>query len=309
MIFSASRLARERPGAGRRLTLEMSSTSVMSRPAIGFGTDGVIATSLGVARTRRHRHGRRGRVVGLLARGACRAGVVGPGRRAHPRSWVGRRRGVGDVPGGVSGRPVARAAEHLRDPDDEQQGDAERPSAGVPSRRGPAARPRVVPACGHANQRDRPSVLPRPSEDVPIRRSRLARPPRAAKRACSRALYDRAVSDLHAPLLEWYDAHARDLPWRRPTATPWGVLVSEFMLQQTPVARVLPVYDAWLARWPRPADLAAEPVGRGDPGLGSARLPAPRDPAARRGHRDPRTSTRARCRTTYEALRSLPGRR
>jgi A/G-specific adenine glycosylase len=39
------------------------------------------------------------------------------------------------------------------------------------------------------------------------------------------------------------------------------VLVSEFMLQQTPVSRVLPVYDAWLARWPRPADLAAEPSG------------------------------------------------
>jgi A/G-specific adenine glycosylase len=73
--------------------------------------------------------------------------------------------------------------------------------------------------------------------------------------------YDRRVSGLHAPLLAWYDAHARDLPWRRPDATPWGVLVSEFMLQQTPVARVLPVYDAWLARWPRPADLAAEPSG------------------------------------------------
>jgi A/G-specific adenine glycosylase len=69
------------------------------------------------------------------------------------------------------------------------------------------------------------------------------------------------VSDLHAPLLRWYDAHARDLPWRRASATPWGVLVSEFMLQQTPVARVLPVYDAWLARWPRPVDLAAEPSG------------------------------------------------
>ena len=73
--------------------------------------------------------------------------------------------------------------------------------------------------------------------------------------------YDPLVSDLHPPLLRWYDAHARDLPWRRPSATPWGVLVSEFMLQQTPVARVLPVYDAWLERWPRPADLAAEPSG------------------------------------------------
>jgi A/G-specific adenine glycosylase len=69
------------------------------------------------------------------------------------------------------------------------------------------------------------------------------------------------VSDLHEPLLRWHDAQARDLPWRRTTATPWGVLVSEVMLQQTPVARVLPAYDAWLARWPRPADLAAEPSG------------------------------------------------
>ena len=69
------------------------------------------------------------------------------------------------------------------------------------------------------------------------------------------------MSALHEPLLQWYDAHARDLPWRRPTATPWGVLVSELMLQQTPVARVLPVYDAWLARWPRAADLARETAG------------------------------------------------
>jgi A/G-specific adenine glycosylase len=59
----------------------------------------------------------------------------------------------------------------------------------------------------------------------------------------------------------FYDRHARDLPWRGPDATPWAVLVSEFMLQQTPVARVLPVYREWLARWPAPVDLAAEPTG------------------------------------------------
>ena len=63
------------------------------------------------------------------------------------------------------------------------------------------------------------------------------------------------------PLLAWYDEHARDLPWREPSASPWAVLVSEFMLQQTPVARVLPVYERWLADWPTPADLAAEPTG------------------------------------------------
>jgi A/G-specific adenine glycosylase len=69
------------------------------------------------------------------------------------------------------------------------------------------------------------------------------------------------VTELHAPLLEWYDEHARDLPWRDPSASPWAVLVSEFMLQQTPVARVLPVYEQWLERWPTPADLAAASTG------------------------------------------------
>lgn len=59
---------------------------------------------------------------------------------------------------------------------------------------------------------------------------------------------------------DWYDANARDLPWRRADATPWGVLVSEVMLQQTPVARVLPAWQQWMKRWPTPAALAAEPA-------------------------------------------------
>ena len=56
---------------------------------------------------------------------------------------------------------------------------------------------------------------------------------------------------------DWFVANARDLPWRRPGTTPWGVLVSEFMLQQTPVARVAPVWEQWIAEWPRPSALAA----------------------------------------------------
>jgi A/G-specific adenine glycosylase len=68
-------------------------------------------------------------------------------------------------------------------------------------------------------------------------------------------------SPLHAPVLEWYAEHARDLPWRRPGTSPWGVLVSEVMLQQTPVARVLPVWEQWLERWPTPSALAAGPAG------------------------------------------------
>ena len=66
---------------------------------------------------------------------------------------------------------------------------------------------------------------------------------------------------LHRAVLAWYSAHARELPWREPSAGPWAVMVSEFMLQQTPVKRVLPMYQAWMERWPTPADLAAAPAG------------------------------------------------
>ena len=59
------------------------------------------------------------------------------------------------------------------------------------------------------------------------------------------------------PVREWYARSARDLPWRAPSASPWSVLVSEVMLQQTPVSRVLPAHAAWLARWPAPPALAA----------------------------------------------------
>lgn len=66
---------------------------------------------------------------------------------------------------------------------------------------------------------------------------------------------------LHDRVLAWYDVHRRDLPWREPDRTPWGVLVSEVMLQQTPVARVLPVWERWMSLWPTPADLAAAAPG------------------------------------------------
>ena len=69
------------------------------------------------------------------------------------------------------------------------------------------------------------------------------------------------TSGLHEPILRWYDDHARELPWRDPGAGPWSVMVSEFMLQQTPVVRVLPVHERWLERWPTPGDLAAERPG------------------------------------------------
>lgn len=60
-----------------------------------------------------------------------------------------------------------------------------------------------------------------------------------------------------APLARWWDANARDFPWRFGRTSPWGVLVSEVMSQQTPMQRVLPYWTAWMAAWPTPAALAA----------------------------------------------------
>jgi len=68
------------------------------------------------------------------------------------------------------------------------------------------------------------------------------------------------AEDVVATVVAWFDEHARDLPWRAPDRTPWGVLVSEVMLQQTPVVRVEPAWRAWMRAWPTPADLAAAPT-------------------------------------------------
>ena len=58
-------------------------------------------------------------------------------------------------------------------------------------------------------------------------------------------------------LIDWYDRARRDLPWREPDISPWQILVSEFMLQQTPVARVLSIWPDWVRRWPTPSATAA----------------------------------------------------
>lgn len=62
------------------------------------------------------------------------------------------------------------------------------------------------------------------------------------------------MNPLEKPIVNWFKRNKRDLPWR--TTTPWGVMVSEYMLQQTPVNRVLPKWIEWMDRWPTPADLA-----------------------------------------------------
>jgi A/G-specific adenine glycosylase len=108
------------------------------------------------------------------------------------------------------------------------------------------------------------------------------------------------------PVLAWYARNARDLPWRAPGATPWAVLVSEIMLQQTPVARVLPEYLSWMARWPTPAALAASPAGEAIRQWGRLGYP-------RRALRLHETATILTARhggtvpADVDALRALPG--
>ncbi|MCM6772840.1 A/G-specific adenine glycosylase [Nocardia sp. CDC159] len=62
-------------------------------------------------------------------------------------------------------------------------------------------------------------------------------------------------------LIDWYTETARDLPWRRPGVTAWQILMSEIMLQQTPVVRVEPIWREWVARWPVPSAMAAASQG------------------------------------------------
>ena len=107
-------------------------------------------------------------------------------------------------------------------------------------------------------------------------------------------------------VLAWYAEHARDLPWRRPGTTPWAVMVSEFMLQQTPVERVRGPWAAWLERWPTPEALAAAPSGEAVRAWG--RLGYPR--RALRLHQAAVAITErfdGQVPRDLEALRSLPG--
>ncbi|GAA1392195.1 A/G-specific adenine glycosylase [Luteococcus peritonei] len=105
-------------------------------------------------------------------------------------------------------------------------------------------------------------------------------------------------------VVEWFSRHRRDLPWRR--STPWGVVVSEFMLQQTPVSRVLGPWQEWMDRWPEPDDLAAEEPGAAVAAWG--RLGYPR--RAQRLHRAARTISElhdGQVPRELDQLRALPG--
>ncbi len=107
-------------------------------------------------------------------------------------------------------------------------------------------------------------------------------------------------------VLGWYAGHRRTLPWREPGVGSWAVLVSEVMLQQTPVGRVLPVYGSWMRRWPTPTALAADRPG--DAVRMWGRLGYPR--RALRLHAAATTIAELHngsVPTTFEALRGLPG--
>lgn len=112
--------------------------------------------------------------------------------------------------------------------------------------------------------------------------------------------------DLVAPVLAWYGDSARVLPWRAEDRTPWEVFVSEIMLQQTPVSRVLPIWTEWLRRWPTPTDLAGSSPA--DAIRAWQRLGYPR-----RALRLREAAIQLRDRfggevpASYEELRSLPG--
>jgi A/G-specific adenine glycosylase len=110
-----------------------------------------------------------------------------------------------------------------------------------------------------------------------------------------------AAPTLRRRLLRWYDRSARDLPWRQ-TRDPYAVLVSEVMLQQTQVSRVLPAYRAFLRRFPTLAALSRAALGdvlRAWSGLGYNRR-------ARDLHRIARLHSQE-LPATREALDALPG--
>lgn len=67
-------------------------------------------------------------------------------------------------------------------------------------------------------------------------------------------------TELATDLNNWFAEHGRDLLWRHPETSAWGVLVSEVMAQQTPVRRVEPLWREWMLKWPQPADLAEAPT-------------------------------------------------
>ncbi len=126
--------------------------------------------------------------------------------------------------------------------------------------------------------------------------------------------YDAGMSSARAPMSllhervnAWYaEAGRKHLPWREPDCSPWGVFLSEVMSQQTPLARVEPIWREWMERWPTPTDLAA--AAPGDAVRAWGRLGYPR--RALRLHEAARAMVErhgGRVPDTPEDLLALPG--
>lgn len=136
----------------------------------------------------------------------------------------------------------------------------------------------------------------------PLMRHTIAPRDSAPFRPCH---HHTVTETLTGPTRAWFERNARELPWRT-DPDPWGVLVSEVMLAQTPVARVEPVWREWMTRWPTPADLAAATPA--DALRAWGRLGYPR--RALRLHASATaivTTHGGRVPSTYEDLRALPG--
>ncbi len=114
---------------------------------------------------------------------------------------------------------------------------------------------------------------------------------------------------LQKRLLDWYAENRRDLPWRR-TTDPYAILVSEVMLQQTQVPRVVPRFHDWLAAWPDLESLAAAPLAdvlQRWQGLGYNNRARRLQTCAQAAVADAARGARARLPRTPQGLRALPG--
>ncbi len=81
------------------------------------------------------------------------------------------------------------------------------------------------------------------------------------RKAVRRPAASRRLGALHERVNAWYARAGRDLPWREPDCSPWGVFLSEVMAQQTPLSRVEPAWREWMRRGPTPSALAAAAPG------------------------------------------------
>lgn len=111
--------------------------------------------------------------------------------------------------------------------------------------------------------REASEVTPPPAAAPRAAASPAAVPPTPVPPATALPAVDPdALATVQRRVVDWYAENSRPLPWRRPDATPWSILVCEVMSQQTPISRVLPRWEAWMERWPGPADLAAAPASQ-----------------------------------------------